>query len=212
MPDIKFVKARGQLHLVELNGQQVMPGAYPAIQRNAAVTCDFKCLIPKPIVIVVHINGRPAWALIDSALEKPLTIQLAVQGSWSKVNFGTKVRFEYQQVNEEHFFNIINLQNYDLVLGTPFLFQHKAMIGLNHSHVVLGSDDALPIKGEQVSVLESRMAETYAESLESAHQELYRLARPLCAKASETELPPLWAINHTIPLIDPDKIYKWQPS
>jgi hypothetical protein len=145
-------------------------------------------------------------------LAKPLTIQLAVQGSRSKVNFGTKVRFEYQRVSEERFFDIINLQNYDLVLGTPFLFQHKAMLGLNPSRLVLGSDSAVPIKGEQVSVLESRMAEAFEANLDSARQELYDLAKPLCAKASETDLPPFRAINHTILLIDPDRVYKWRPS
>lgn len=51
-------------------------------------------------------------------LEKPLTIQLAVQGSRSKVNFG---------------------ENYDLILGTPFLYQHKAMVGLHSPRVVIGS-------------------------------------------------------------------------
>ncbi|KAG2742092.1 hypothetical protein P692DRAFT_20749485, partial [Suillus brevipes Sb2] len=108
MPDIKFAETKNQYRLIELNGQQVTRGAYPAIQRNSAIARDFKRLIPKPLVIVVHINGRPARALIDTGsladfmstsladqlrvkkieLEKPLTIQLAVQGSRSKVNFG----------------------------------------------------------------------------------------------------------------------------
>lgn len=146
------------------------------------------------------------------ALEKPLTIQLAVQGSRSKVNYGASVSFAYQQISKTCFFDIINLQNYDMILGTPFLFQHQAMVGLNPPRMVIGSDRALPIKGEQVSVLESHMAEAYEENLERAHEELRRLAKLLCAKASETGLPPLWAINHTIPLIDLEKVYKWWPS
>lgn len=89
------------------------------------------------------------------ALEKPLTIQLAVQGSRSKVNFGTSVEFGYQKVQEACFFDIINLQHYDLVLGTLFLFQHQVMVGLNPPRVVIGSDPLLPTKEEQVSVLES---------------------------------------------------------
>jgi len=186
IPDIRFTETNNQYRLVELNGQQVAPGTYPAIQRNSATTRDFKRLIPKPVVIVVHINGRPARALVDTGsladfmsssladqlrvkrieLEKPLTIQLAVQGSRSRVNFGTKVQFAYQKIKEERFFDIINLQNYDLVLGTPFLFQHQVMVGLNPSRVVVGSSSALPVKGEQVSVLESRMAETYEGGME----------------------------------------------
>ena len=35
---------------------------------------------------------------------------------------------------------------------------------------------------------------------------------PLCKSASETRLPPFWAINHKILLIDDKKIYPWCPS
>ena len=77
---------------------------YPALQRNSAVAKDFKRVIPKPVVVVVQINGHPARALIDSGsladfmsttlaeqldvprieLTKLLTVQLAAQGSRSK--------------------------------------------------------------------------------------------------------------------------------
>ncbi|KAG2152977.1 uncharacterized protein EDB93DRAFT_1102748 [Suillus bovinus] len=145
IPGMRFEQTMHQYRLVELNGQQVALGKYPAIQRNAAVTRDFRRLIPKPVVVMAHINGCPIRVLIDTGsladfmsstladqlkikhiqLEKPLTIQLAVQGSRSKVNFGAKAQFAYQRIKEERFFDIINLQNYDLILGTPFLFQHQ---------------------------------------------------------------------------------------
>lgn len=64
-------------------------------------------------------------------LEKPLTIQLAVQGLRSKVNFGMKVRFQYQGVDYDRYFDVINLQHYDLILGTPLLYQHQVLVGLN---------------------------------------------------------------------------------
>ena len=217
--------------VIEINGVQVPSGTYPALQRNLSTTRDFKWLIPKPVVVVVEINGHPARALIDTGLladfmsanlaeqlnipcielAKPLTIQLAVQGSRSKVNYGTKVLLHYQQVNSECYFDIINLQNYNLILGTPFLFQHQVMVGLNESHVVIGSCNPLPIKGTQVQVLESRAAEVLDEQIDTVRKQLYELASPLCAKASETDLPPLRAINHQIPLVDPEKVYPWQP-
>jgi hypothetical protein len=145
-------------------------------------------------------------------LEKPLTIQLAVQGLRSRVNFGTKVHFEYQKISEGQFFDIINLQNYDLILGTPFLFQHQVLVGFNLPRVVIGSTPALPIKDEQVSTLKSRAVDAYEENLEKAHQQLHAWAKPLCVKASQMGLPPLCTINHTIPLIDMEKIYKWHLS
>lgn len=38
----------------------------PALQQNAALACDFEWLVPKPIVIVVKINGFACCALLDS--------------------------------------------------------------------------------------------------------------------------------------------------
>ena len=218
--------------VVEVNGIQVRADTYPALQHNSAVVKDFKRVIPKPVVVVVQINGHPARALIDSGsladfmsttlaeqldvpwieLTKPLTIQLAAQGSRSKVNYGTKVQFAYQDIQMERYFDIMNVQNYDLILGTLFLFQHKVMIGLNGSRVVIGSKEPLPIKGDQVQVLESCAAEVLEEQISEVRQQLYELAKLLCTKASETELLPLRAINHQIPIIDHEKVYPWRPS
>jgi len=217
---------------LELYHTRPAQSRFSAIQRNAAVMRDFKCTIPKPIVVVAHVNGQPVRALIDTGsladfvsltlveqlqlervmLEKPLTIQLAVQGSRSKVNFGVKARFQYQGTDYKQYFDVINLQSYDMILGTPFLYQHRVLVGLNSPRVVLGSKEPLEMKGTQVSVLESRATEVYEESLERVRQKLRDLARLLCSQAGATALPPLRAINHTIPLIDEGKIYPWRPS
>jgi hypothetical protein len=230
-PNAKFAYDKSHLFVVELNGQQIPAGTYPALQRGSAVTKDFKRVIPKPVVVTVSMNGRPARALIDSGslsdfmsvtladqlkvnkveLTKPIVVQLTVQGSRSKVNYGTRVQLRYQSINEQRYFDVINLQHYDLVLGTPFLFQHRVMVGLNPPHIEVGSIAPLPMKGPEVTTLESR-ATTVEEDLESVREHLRQLARPLCAKASETGLPPLRAINHTIPLIDESKVYPWRPS
>jgi hypothetical protein len=57
IPAMRFEEMDGYFKLVELNGQQVAEGTYLSIQRNVAVTQDFWRMIPKPVVIVVHING-----------------------------------------------------------------------------------------------------------------------------------------------------------
>ena len=222
----------GSISSLELFGVQVPRGTYAALERNSATVKDFKRMVPKPIVVVVNINGHPARALLDSGsladfmsttlaeqlnvklfeLAKPLTVQLAVQGSRSKINFGTTVNFQYQGINCERQLDIANLQNYDLILGTPFLFQHQVMLGLNDTRVIVGSSTPLPIRGPQVQALEARSVDLLDQAISEARDRLYTLAKPLCAKASETDLPPLRAINHTIPLIDISKVYPWRPS
>jgi len=66
----------------------------------------------------------------------------------------------------KRYFDVINLQNYDMILGTPFLYQHQVLVGLNSPRVVLGSKEPLEMRGPQVSMLESRATEVYEENLE----------------------------------------------
>lgn len=134
-----------------LNGVQVAHGTYPAMQRNAASVKYPSQIVPKPVVITVKINGHPARALIDSRslgdfmsttladqlkltkekLEVPLGLQLAVQGSRSKINARTKAKLQYQDIEEDRDFDIVNLSYYDTILGTPWLFQHSASLRFN---------------------------------------------------------------------------------
>lgn len=60
--------------VLELNGLQVPRGTYPAVQRNAAVTKDTSRKVPRPVVIMGDFMSS-------------LGLQLAVQGSRSKINF-----------------------------------------------------------------------------------------------------------------------------
>ncbi|KAG6886499.1 hypothetical protein C0992_003703 [Termitomyces sp. T32_za158] len=128
-----------KLQTMELYGQQVPTGTYPSIQRNTAHVKDPAQKVPKPLVIVVKINGEPARVLIDSGslgdflssmiaqqlqikkkeLTSPVLVQLAVQGSCSRINFGATARFQYQNISEDRYFDVINLSGYDLILGTP---------------------------------------------------------------------------------------------
>ncbi|KAJ3482856.1 hypothetical protein NLI96_g6704 [Meripilus lineatus] len=215
--------------MLELNATYPI---FNTIQRNAATARDIRRLIPEPIVVIVDINGHHARALLDSGsladfistkfaqqikaktfeLEKPLPVQLAVQGSRTKVNYGCRAMIEYQDIKEDRYFDVCNLGNYDIVLGTPFLYQHKASIGLNPTSVLIGSIDPLPIEGKRVRVLESRAADVLDEKLDHARRELREYAEPICKEASDSPLPPLRAVNHTIPLIDSTKIYPWRPS
>ena len=108
----------------------------------------------------VTINGHPARALLDSGslgdfmsstladqlrvkrtkLEMPLALQLAMQGSHLKVNSLATAQLGYQGINEQQTFDVINLNSYDLILGTPWMHQHQVCIGFNPAQVVVGSN------------------------------------------------------------------------
>jgi hypothetical protein len=63
-----------------------------------------------------------------TTLDIPLSLQLAVQGSRSKVNTVATVQLQYQDINETRTFDVINLNSYDLILGTPWMHQHQIWI------------------------------------------------------------------------------------
>ncbi|KAG9020934.1 hypothetical protein FS837_007741, partial [Tulasnella sp. UAMH 9824] len=202
------------------------------LERNAVRTKDFTCLVPSAIVVEVRINGQNARALVDSGsladfmstrlvdqlkvrldkLEKPMAVQLAVTGLRTVVNNSSTVEFEYQGIRENRRFDIINLENYDIILGTPFLFQHKVGLVFNPSKLAIGSEKALPMEGEQVTAIPSRAADVLEGELDKIRAQLRQEAKDLCKNVDETDLPPFRAVNHTILLIDEDKVYTWQPS
>ena len=188
--------------------------------------------VPNPIVATVNIVGKPTRALIDSGslcdfmsttladqlnvqkeeLGTPLMVNLAVQGSRTKVNYKTKAEFGFEDIKEMREFDLINLANYDLILGTPFLYQRKVMLSFNKTQIAVESIELLPIKGVAVKTLESRTAHLRQENLEEVRKYLRELAKPLCRAAEETDLPPLREINHKIDLIDEDAVYPWRAS
>ena len=92
------------------------------------------------------------------------------------------------------------------------MYQHKVSIGLNPARIVIGSDEPVQIMaGKDAKSLLA--AVTFEDpKMVKAREELMAYAEPLCRVVEETELPPLRAINHTIPLIDENKTYSWRAS
>ena len=88
-----------------------------------------------------EINGMKANCLLDSrskgvllspeftwgmgiktfALEKPIALQLACIGSRSLINYGTHTTIKLGQKVVKEYFDITNVEHYDMILETPFL-------------------------------------------------------------------------------------------
>ena len=61
-------------------------------------------------------------------LDKPMGIQLAVTGSKSVINYGANATIKYDGRESKEYFDIININYYDAILGTPFLRKHEVII------------------------------------------------------------------------------------
>ena len=95
------------------------------------------------IEVTVPINGLLARVLLDGGsntnmispefatvakapaieLQEQMTLQLAVTGSHSKINYGTWVPIKFGPVDAKVYFDIANIEGYDAILGTPFLWE-----------------------------------------------------------------------------------------
>jgi len=233
-PEIECAMAQPNKSRARSRAKQNKPteNVWETLEENSAKARDDKCVIPHPIILTVYINGRACRALLDSGafsdfvsttlvdslglkrnvLPQPLTLQMAVQGSRSKINVQTTVNFSYSTINCEKTFDIINIASYDMILGTPFIWQHKIIAGMNPTRVAIGSNLPLHVQGEDAHTILGATAAHHEDELEEVREMLRHEAKELCEDASTSALPPFRAINHHIPLIDESKVYKFRPS
>lgn len=80
----------------------------------------------------------------------------------------------------------------DLVLGTPFLFQHKVMLSFHPSRVVIGLKDLVSLEGSKEMTIVSSIARiVLEEEIERIHTKLRNKGADLCQDTAKTRLPPL---------------------
>lgn len=73
---------------------------------------------------------------------------------------------EYQNVKETQYFDVANLSNYDLILGTLFLFQRSVLLGFNEARVIVGSSTSLEIKRENTSRLAAHATQLVDDNID----------------------------------------------
>ena len=68
-------------------------------------------------------------------LDKPIGIQMAVTGSISVINYGANATIKCEGKESKEYFDIIKIDYYDAILGTPFLRKHEVIINfINNCH------------------------------------------------------------------------------
>jgi hypothetical protein len=114
-------------------------------------------------VIMVKVNGQKAIALLDSGcttdtvtpeltritglkiyeLKEQVPLQLGTRGSQSKINYGTKACIKYGPIEVNQYFDIVNIDRYDVTLGTIFMRKHGIILDFKRNQVRIG-DRELP--------------------------------------------------------------------
>jgi hypothetical protein len=177
-----------------------------------SITCtsakpkDFERRVPLYIVMNAEVNGNPVRALIDSGsladftsttvadqlqlkldwLAKPVPCTMAASRSRMMIQYSTQVEFKLDEIKETCCFDMMNLEQWDLILGTPFLYQHSISLGFNPSRLSIGSTIAQKMEGDEILKLSSMVADILENELEKLCQMLRKEAERLCRSAEET--------------------------
>lgn len=122
-------------------------------------------------------------------LDTPLPLQLACKGSRSKLINGTQTSVETNGFRSNEFFDIVNLDRYDCVLGTPFLCKHNAVIDFGANTISINGTTIKGLSDEE----EAAYSKPKAKRLPPASVSPSRTANvpsDRATQASSIALPP----------------------
>ena len=80
--------------------------------------------------VLLSLEFMQATGIKTFALEKPIVLQLACISSRSMINYGTRVTIKIGCKVVEEYFDIVNVEHYYVILGTPFLRKKGGSPGL----------------------------------------------------------------------------------
>ena len=112
------------------------------------------------VTIEMKVNGCKAYIMIDTRstgnfmspafakitgmkvfpLEQQLTLQLGCIGSWSKITHGGKTHIELGSGTSKIYFDVANINQYNCILGIPFLREQQAVLNFTNQKVQIGDN------------------------------------------------------------------------
>ena len=122
------------------------------------------------MMVYCQINGLKAKALVDSGstincvspdfvrvakvptfiLSEPVGLQLGCVGSRSRINFGARASVTLGSGESQEYFDVVNLDHYDVILGIPFLRTHGIVLDFGANTLRYGTGAVVPaLRGEE---------------------------------------------------------------
>ncbi|KAF8626391.1 hypothetical protein AX15_004889 [Amanita polypyramis BW_CC] len=77
---------------------------------------------------MISANFASVLALEMFQLKKPIKLQMATSGSRSSINHGARAELQVGEFKQMRYFDVVNLDRYNIILGTPFLKEHKIIL------------------------------------------------------------------------------------
>ncbi|KAF8240318.1 hypothetical protein L208DRAFT_1233643 [Tricholoma matsutake] len=141
-------------------------------------------------------------------LEEPVPLQLGTVGSHSKINFGLFTNFEIGGVGNTHYFDVVNIDRYDAILGTMFMRKHGIVLDFecNKRKVEIEEVDNVEDQHRPSGLRVSDPILLGPD--EKPEKEWKHSCQDILSRVPD-KLPPLREINHHIPLVDKKRKYNY---
>ncbi|PBK91187.1 hypothetical protein ARMGADRAFT_856439, partial [Armillaria gallica] len=140
-------------------------------------------------------------------LQNPVVMQLGMVGSHARINFGTTSMIVSQGYLGSEYFDMVNIDKYDTIVGTPSMHCNKVVLDFDNKCVMVNGNK-IPEKPENKPWKGKGKMKYTDEDIPSLRQGWYDEFESLLQGVPE-KMPPFCEVNHKILLIDPDKQYHY---
>jgi Aspartyl protease len=100
--------------------------------------------------IMISPECTHATGMKTFALEQPITLQLVCVGSHSTINYDTHAIIKFGDCDIEEYFDIMNIEYYNVILGTPFLRRMGICLDFNGPGPIMIGTTVVPINQEHL--------------------------------------------------------------
>ncbi|KAF8238675.1 hypothetical protein L208DRAFT_1241331 [Tricholoma matsutake] len=144
-------------------------------------------------------------------LEELVPLQLGTCSDCSKINFRLFTDFEIGEIKNTHYFDVVNIDRYDAILGTIFMRKHGIVLDFKHDEVhIKGKHLDTIIEGPNTFKQAHRHAMCPQPPKDETRTSLeWKQSCQDILNGVPDKLPPLRDINHHIPLVDEKKKYNY---
>ena len=94
--------------------------------------------------VLLSLEFMQATGIKTFALEKPIALQLASIGSQSMINYGTHATIKIGCKVVKEYFNITNIEHYDVILGIPFLRKMGIVLDFRSPGITRIGNEVIP--------------------------------------------------------------------